>query len=194
MCRTFMILLCILQPSQVEAEPTRPVREEIATAEIQEPKTSSQLSFAFPGWEVDMSKGAKRKIMPSTSRYINGSQSCEPNKKGKLVKRPISRRASSLALNDPSTPVEGCPIDMMDDELLACVFMRLNVKDLCASMRTCKRWHRVACKEDVWEHIPLPANVPGALPSYALATVPPVIVIGLGSWKFPLRGSFRCAH
>lgn len=131
---------------------------------IEEP-TSSHLSFAFPGWESDIFQGGKRK-MPSTSGYIDDPQS-SPSKRGKQVKNTDTAgpsRASS-ALEDPTTPpVEGCPMDSMDDELLAYVFKKLNMKDLCSSMRTCKRWHRVACKEDVWGHLPLPANVPGALP------------------------------
>lgn len=171
------------QPSQAEAEPAKLVCEKIATAGLHESATSSssQLSFAFPGWEVDMSKDAKRKkMMPPMSRHIDGPRSIAPNKKGKRVMRPRPERASSMALEGINTPVEGCPVDQMDDELLACVFMRLNVKDLCASMRTCKRWHRVACQEDVWEHIPLPINVPGALPRCALAALSSIIVVGIG--------------
>jgi len=169
----YEVVMDTLQASQAEpAEPTKPTLQDIAMAGIQVPTiTSSQLSFAFPGWEVDMSKGAERKMtMPSTSQHNNVPQSIAPFKKAKQVKRPSFRRASgSLSLDDPSTPMEGCPVDLMDDELLACVFARLNVKDLCASMRVCKRWQRVACKDDVWEHILLPAHVPGALPRYGLA-------------------------
>ncbi|KAG0563386.1 hypothetical protein M758_8G025700 [Ceratodon purpureus] len=155
----------VVNPSQSEPGKHH-VREEVVDV-IQEP-AMSQLTFAFPGWEIGISKGEKLR-MPSVSRIINDPQSA-PSKKGKQVKSPTgsagSIRAESVASDDPSVPVDGCPADSVDDDLLACVFMRLNVKDLCASMRTCRRWHRVACKEDVWTHIPLPANVPGALPRW----------------------------
>lgn len=171
----------VVSPSQ--SEPAKHhVSEEVVDV-IQEP-TMSQLTFAFPGWEIGISKSEKLK-MPSVSRIVNDPQSA-PSKKGKQAKNPTgsagSIRAESVASDDPSVPVEGCPADSMDDDLLACVFMRLNVKDLCASMQTCKRWHRVACKEDVWAHIPLPANVPGALPRYALETVLELISSCLGRW------------
>ena len=132
----------------------------------QKPKTSER-SLALPEWEIGISEGVKRKKR-SMPRIIEDTR-WAPNKRRKGVKSPVTAGPSavSLALEDLNAPIEGCPIeDSMDDELLACVFMRLNMKDLSASMRTCKRWHRVACKEDVWEHIPLPANVPGALPRY----------------------------
>ena len=163
----------VVNPSQPE-----PAKHDISEEGVIEGPTMSQLTFAFPGWEIGISKSEKRKT-PSISRIIADPQS-SPRKKGKQVRSSTSSslgsagltRAESVASVNPNIPVEGCPVDSMDDELLASVFTRLNVKDLCSSMRTCKRWLRVACKEDVWEHIPLPANVPGTLPRYALETVP----------------------
>jgi hypothetical protein len=141
---------------------------------IQAP-TTSQLTFAFPGWEIGISKSEKR-TTPSVSRIMNDP----PSKKGKHVKSSQSldsARPHSLASShDPSVPLEGSPADSMDDELLACVFMRLNVQDLCTTMRTCKRWHRVACQENVWAHIPLPAHAPGALPRYVTSIISPPVM------------------
>lgn len=173
----------VVNPTQ--SEPAKKRVSEEAVGVIQEPPMS-QLTFAFPGWEIGISKSEKL-TMPSVSRIANDSQSAL-SKKGKQVKSPTdsgsgsaSSTRASVASDDPSVPVEGCPAESMDDELLACVFMRLNVKDLGASMRTCKLWHRVACKEDVWEHIPLPANAPGALPRYALQSVRDLMSFGLGA-------------
>ena len=126
-----------------------------------------ELGDVLPKWDIGISEGVKRKKR-SSPRIIEDTR-WAPSKKCKAVKSPDKAGPStrSLASEFLKPPTEGCPIeDSMDDELLACVFMKLNMKDLSASMRACKRWHRVACKEDVWEHIPLPANVPGALPRY----------------------------
>ena len=146
---------------------TKHVNAEIAV--VTQELTTSELSVVFPKWEIGVSKGVKRKkrsrAMP---RIIDDTRwALNTRCKGATKSDTAGPSTVALSLEDLNAPVEGCPIeDAMDDELLACVFMRLNMKDLSASMRTCKRWHRVACKEDVWEHIPLPANVPGALPRY----------------------------
>ena len=77
----------------------------LSSSDTTQAPTPSQLTFAFPGWEIGISKSEKR-TTPSVSRIMNDP----PNKKAKHVKSSQSldlvRPHSLASSHDPSVPLE----------------------------------------------------------------------------------------
>ncbi|CAK9197516.1 unnamed protein product [Sphagnum troendelagicum] len=120
---------------------------------------SSQLTFAFPGWGVDISRDAKRKN-PSIFRHASDVCSIPSNFK---ANKSITKERG---WETPEYDGEGSPVDFLDDELLVFVFKHLDMKDLCVTMQVCKRWHSVGSHDQVWEAFPLSTNAPKVLPRW----------------------------
>jgi hypothetical protein len=131
------------------------------TGEAVSREGSSQLTFAFPGWGVDISRDAKWKN-PSIFRHASDVCSIPSNFK---ANKSITKERG---WETPEYDGEGSPVDFLDDELLVFVFKHLDMKDLCVTMQVCKHWHSVGSHDQVWEAFPLSTNAPKVLPRHVI--------------------------
>ncbi|CAM6116399.1 unnamed protein product [Calypogeia fissa] len=125
-----------------------------------EPHTSAggggRLTFSFPGWDVDISKGEK---YPSVVNHNHMDHSFEGGEFGRPPKRlkGDSGPHPSASTSSGGKAVEEdlgdrSPVWELPDEILLQIMRRLNVQDLCSSVQTCKRWYAVGLQNHLWEH------------------------------------------
>ncbi|KAH9312088.1 hypothetical protein KI387_027123, partial [Taxus chinensis] len=120
----------IHQPSSIETAEATP-----QDAIIINPDRESRLSFQFPGWGIDICKGA------AISRHVGNIAIDSPSSSVKFAKKFFG------AADNPGT---GTYVYGIPEELWMHVLMRLNARELCSLRQTCRWFYYLASQDDAW--------------------------------------------
>eukprot|EP00249_Psilotum_nudum_P018495 c26836_g1_i1 orf=613-2043(-) len=115
-------------------------------------RASTLLTFAFPGWGVDIFRDPKCR-RPSIVRHEQLENGLASDGKESQVELSLEVRWKKK--NGPwgaaESPGDGSTVHKLPDELLANVLQRLGIRDLCSSIQTCQWWQRVGSRDEIWE-------------------------------------------
>lgn len=121
-----------------------------------------RLTFSFPGWDVDISKGERHPsvvnynhadtphealLLEGPPKRLRDDDERSPNNNASASSTAASRGKSAMEeeLGDRS------PVEELPDEVLLHVMRRLNVQDLCSLAQACRRWYVLGHLNDLWE-------------------------------------------
>lgn len=97
----------------------------------------TRLSFEFPGWGVDICQDAKRKGAAVTRHSAMLSQEVPP-------------KSVEKSFGEADKPGNGTFVYGMPNEVWMHILTRLNMKDLCSIMQTCRWLHSLASQDEIW--------------------------------------------
>lgn len=119
----------------------------------------SSLTFAFPGWGVNIFRDGKRR-RPSIIRHI-----CEEEIQ---CQEEEEKHTRTLDLGFADDPGNGHCIYQMPHEIVVNVLKRLPLRDVCSAMRTCHWWQHIGSEDEVWERFQVRNETAVPLPRWAV--------------------------
>lgn len=121
----------------------------------------SSLTFAFPGWGVEIYRDRKHR-KPSIIRHqLDTSAQQEQH-----FSTNSHQEARHVSWGDADKPGDTNSVYKMPNEIVLNVMKRLGIKDLCSAMQTCHWWQHLGSRDEVWEQFDAASN--GKQPSVSL--------------------------
>ncbi|XP_057865948.2 uncharacterized protein LOC131073520 isoform X2 [Cryptomeria japonica] len=117
----------VLQPSSIQPEATQNVNDIY-------PQRESLLTFQFPGWGIDICKGA------AISRHVGNTADCPSS----------SLKSAKKCFGAADKPGIGTFVYRIPNELWMHILRFLNAKELCSLRQTCCWFYFLASHDDAW--------------------------------------------
>jgi len=97
----------------------------------------TRLSFEFPGWGIDICQDAKRKGAAVTRHTA-------------MLSLEVPHKSVEKSFGEADKPGNGTFVYGMPNEVWMHILTRLNTRDLCSIMQTCRWLHSLASQDEVW--------------------------------------------
>eukprot|EP00271_Cylindrocystis_brebissonii_P004512 TRINITY_DN16208_c0_g1_i1.p1 TRINITY_DN16208_c0_g1~~TRINITY_DN16208_c0_g1_i1.p1 ORF type:complete len:956 (+),score=133.82 TRINITY_DN16208_c0_g1_i1:190-3057(+) len=129
--------------------------------EIGAERVASRLTFAFPGWGIDICKGEgatssnRAAQLPSVRRH-HDDRACEVAGQSKWSGPFEESVAKGLPGSEIRAACDGRPCTLFSqtpDDVLLHILIQLSVKDICSLVCVSKRCRQVAGADGVWESV-----------------------------------------